>query len=273
MWRCHISIVAFFAGCGIWEEALGAGQACSKVSLQLRKCTRGMDFVRDHQLSLFTRGLLTLQPALSNNPTEPGNWELLKLEQTLLKLSADCSRGVLYWLAVPNLEGKWVLRWSSALIIWFIKYCTWKRNWKTIFVILQVHREWCVQRIHSNPCPARSCQGVGCVTRWHHSLASLHSCRYHSVEEAEEQRYPFSPGSPGSPFHSALLLLILRGTLLLAGSEKQYKRLCGSNQKSVKNLWTGLPEVVTKQLPCLVHTYKETPPPGVDPKTWLERYD
>jgi hypothetical protein len=57
-----------------------------------------------------------------------------------------------------------------------------------------------------------------------------------------------------------------------AVSVKQYKRLLGSNSKSIKNLWGTLPRAA-KGYPLMVHTYKDTPPPGVDPKTWMERFD
>ena len=39
-----------------------------------------------------------------------GNWDLLQMEQRLLKLAAEQSRGVLYFLAVPMNDGRWVLR-------------------------------------------------------------------------------------------------------------------------------------------------------------------
>ena len=70
-----------------------------------------MKVIKAHQNSLFETGIVTLQPALSNNPAHPGNWELFRLEQTLLKVAAECSRGVVYCLAVPLTDDQWVLRW------------------------------------------------------------------------------------------------------------------------------------------------------------------
>ena len=52
---------------------------------------------------------------------------------------------------------------------------------------------------------------------------------------------------------------------------KTYKNLCGKNQTSVGNLWRSLNEKCGA-FPLLVHTYKETAPPKVDPAVWLGRY-
>lgn len=62
-----------------------------------------------------------------------------------------------------------------------------------------------------------------------------------------------------------------------AVSDKQYKRLCDSNKASVKNLWQGTAtrpglSTVCSGFPLLVHTYLDTPPPNVDPTTWVARY-
>jgi hypothetical protein len=89
-----------------------AGLASYHIHKVLSSCDQGIEVMREHQQSLFDLGLVTLQPSLSNNAAHPGDWELFKMEQTVLKVAAeqDCSRGVLYFLAVPLSEGKWMLR-------------------------------------------------------------------------------------------------------------------------------------------------------------------
>jgi hypothetical protein len=38
------------------------------------------------------------------------NWDLFRMEHNMLKVAVEGSRGVLYFLAVPLPDGKWVLR-------------------------------------------------------------------------------------------------------------------------------------------------------------------
>ena len=70
----------------------------------------GMLFLKKHERSLFEEKLLTLQRSLDPDTTKvEGDWDVLKMEQSVLKVAPN-ARGVVYFLAVPYENGRYVLR-------------------------------------------------------------------------------------------------------------------------------------------------------------------
>ena len=65
----------------------------------LNQCLGGIDTIKKHELQLFERGLLRLEPA--------ADLAVLDLEKSLLSLGSlkDLSKGIFYLLAVPSDEG------------------------------------------------------------------------------------------------------------------------------------------------------------------------